>query len=183
MKDYSLKITDDFIMVEETGKIVMHRWEDEIMKKKAEWVCKNGGDILEIGFGMGISADYIQQHDINSHTICEIHPQVLENLNEWKKDKKNVTILEGDWIKNISHMKKYDGILFDTFDDYNNTLHFPKILKDICKSNCLITWWNNSSAEYDEFNFGTTTFDSIEVDPPQNTYFNFKNYHMPKYIY
>lgn len=100
-----------------------------------------------------------------------------------KKIKKNVTILEGDWIKNISHMKKYDGILFDTFDDYNNTLHFPKILKDICKSNCLITWWNNSSAEYDEFNFGTTTFDSIEVDPPQNTYFNFKNYHMPKYIY
>lgn len=35
MKDYSLKITDDFIMVEETGKIVMHRWEDEIMKKKS----------------------------------------------------------------------------------------------------------------------------------------------------
>lgn len=33
---------------------VMMDWEDAIMKKSADYVCKNGGDILEIGFGMGI---------------------------------------------------------------------------------------------------------------------------------
>lgn len=182
MRDYNLKITDDFIMVEETGKIVMHRWEDEIMKKKAEWVCKNGGDILEIGFGMGISANYIQQHDINSHTICEIHPQVLNDLNEWKKNKKNVTVLEGDWIKNISHMKKYDGILFDTFED-GNSLHFVDLFKTLCKPGCLITWWNNLPYEYNEYNLESTIFELINVNPPENTYFNHTNYYMPKYIY
>ena len=32
---------------------VMMDWEDELMKKSAEYVCEDGGDILEIGFGMG----------------------------------------------------------------------------------------------------------------------------------
>ena len=35
------------------NQIVMHDWEDLMMKKHAEVVCQNGGDILEIGFGSG----------------------------------------------------------------------------------------------------------------------------------
>ena len=34
--------------------IVMHEWEDLMMKKHSEVVCQNGGDILEIGFGMAL---------------------------------------------------------------------------------------------------------------------------------
>ena len=48
---------------------VMMNWEDNIMKAKADYVCENGGDILEVGFGMGISADYIQANNPSSHTI------------------------------------------------------------------------------------------------------------------
>ena len=44
---------------------VMMSWEDNIMKASADYVCENGGDILEIGFGMGISANYIQANNIN----------------------------------------------------------------------------------------------------------------------
>ena len=40
---------------------VMMNWEDSIMKASADYVCENGGDILEIGFGMGISAGHIQR--------------------------------------------------------------------------------------------------------------------------
>ena len=47
----------------------MHEWEYPIMQRYAEWVCQNGGDIIEFGFGMGISATAIQQYNINSHTI------------------------------------------------------------------------------------------------------------------
>ena len=47
---------------------VMMDWEDTIMSASAAYACENGGDILEIGFGMGISAGYIQQHTINTHT-------------------------------------------------------------------------------------------------------------------
>ena len=43
---------------------VMMDWEHNIMKAHADYACSNGGDILEIGFGMGISANYIQQNNI-----------------------------------------------------------------------------------------------------------------------
>ena len=113
MKNEVLTITDEKVDLP-NGQTVMHGWEHPIMKVKADYVCQNGGDIIEFGFGMGISADYIQQHDIKSHTICEIHPQIIERLHIWAQDKPNVIILEGDWWDNIDKMKKYNGILFDT---------------------------------------------------------------------
>lgn len=176
--DNSLKFSDDDIMI-------MHSWEDELMRLKAEFVCENGGDILELGFGMGISANYIQQHDINSHTICEIHPQVIDELNKWKNDKSNVIILEGDWYENISRMNKYDGILFDTHDDMHYGDFFTKIIDLIAKPKCKITWWNNLPKE-DNKRFTIkekTNFEVIDVNPPKNTYFNHKKYYMPKYTH
>ena len=79
----------------------MHEWEDDMMKKHAEIVCENGGDILEVGFGMGISADYIQKQDIKSHTIIENDEVVYEKLIEWAKDKPNVEIIFGDWQNSL----------------------------------------------------------------------------------
>ena len=40
-------------IVDSKGCTVMHEWEHPLMKAKADWVCQNGGDILELGFGMG----------------------------------------------------------------------------------------------------------------------------------
>ena len=42
----------------------MMDWEDPLMSASAAYICEGGGDILEIGFGMGISAGYIQSHTI-----------------------------------------------------------------------------------------------------------------------
>ena len=78
--------TDTQILDESCGWDVMSAWEEPIMVKHAEIVTKNGGDILEFGFGMGISATHIQSHDINSHTIIEINDDVYERLLEWAKD-------------------------------------------------------------------------------------------------
>ena len=38
---------------------VMMDWERLLMSASAAYATQNGGDILEIGFGMGISAGYI----------------------------------------------------------------------------------------------------------------------------
>ena len=35
---------------------------------------------MEIGFGLGYSADVIQKYDINTHTIIECNPEVLKKL-------------------------------------------------------------------------------------------------------
>ena len=41
---------------------VMMNWEDPLMSASAAYVCEGGGDILEIGFGMGISAAVSYTH-------------------------------------------------------------------------------------------------------------------------
>ncbi len=84
-KDTILTFEEDKIITDdENGNMeVMMRWEAPIMEKSAEYICQSKGDILEIGFGMGICSDYIQAEGVNSHTIVEIHPQILERLNTW----------------------------------------------------------------------------------------------------
>ena len=181
MKNEVLKINKTKISSPTLG-TVMHKWEAPIMEQKAKWLCENGGDILELGFGMGISASYIQKQKINSHTICEINPQILENLYKWAKDKPNVTILEGDWYSNVDKMEKYNGILFDTHMDSSH-FYFRKVVPQISKLNCRITWWNNQPREKNEHKLEGTIFEVLNVNPPKNTYFNHKQYYMPKYIY
>ncbi len=146
-KDNTLEFFDNKI-VDESGVEVMMDWEASIMEKSAEFICHNTGDILEIGFGMGICADYIQAQGVNSHTIVEIHPQIIEKLKVWANGKSNVMIVEGDWAS-VSGLSTYDGILFDTFgnDDRGS---FKEFALSKIKSGGRITYWNNLEAEYDE---------------------------------
>ena len=48
---------------------VMERWENSLMKQHANIVCINGGKILELGFGLALSATAIQQNDIQEHNM------------------------------------------------------------------------------------------------------------------
>ena len=91
---------------------VMGDWEDPVMKAHAEIACRNGGHILEVGFGMGISANYIQKQDIKSHTIIELNDEVYDKAVEWAKDKPNTKIVSGDW-KTVELDEKFDAIFFD----------------------------------------------------------------------
>ena len=177
----TLIYSEDKITLE--NETVMHKWEHPIMKAKADFVCQNGGDIIEFGFGMGISATYIQEHNIKSHTICEIHPEIIKNLKEWAKDKPNVIILEGNWFNNLSNMKTYDGILFDTHQD-DKAPFFGNYIPQITNPNCHVTWWQPfKPKEKNWWGLNNIEFDILEVNPPQNDYFNRNQYFLPKYIY
>ena len=158
---------------------VMMNWEDSIMKASADYVCENGGDILEIGFGMGIAADYIQANNINSHTIIENHPQVIEKLKLWAADKPNVTIVEGDWYDVKDSLSTYDGIFYDTWGD-DNVNNFTTILPTLIKSGGKTTWWNNFTDSDDVFFISGTTYEAISVNPVDNIYFNSNTYYLPK---
>jgi hypothetical protein len=182
MKYEILNIIENSIKMS-NGRTVMHIWEDDIMKKKSDFVCKDGGDIIEFGFGMGISASYIQKNNINSHTICEINPQILEILYEWKKDKDNVIVVEGDWFENKDKLKTYDGILFDTHNDSNSSYFFKELIYNISKKNTKLTWWNNKPQSYFRHQPINTQYEKIEVNPPENDYFNHKEYFIPKYVF
>ena len=172
---YDNKIIDTSVM----GIEVMMDWEAPIMEKSAEFICHNKGDILEIGFGMGICADYIQAQGVNSHTIIEIHPQIIEKLNIWAEDKSNVTIIEGDW-NSVNGLSTYDGIFLDTFGD-KSLDNFKTFALDKIKSGGKITYWNNNEEEYNPHSFDSVSYEQISVTPDENMYTNIKNnYYMPK---
>jgi predicted O-methyltransferase YrrM len=156
---------------------VMMDWEHEIMSGSASYITQNGGDILEIGFGMGISAGYIQSQSINSHTICEIHPDIIPKALEWAEDKPNVTIITGSWYDNLDILSKYDGVFYDTYGD-NHSPHFLTTLPQLMNVGGLATWWNPSTLI--DSNFGDIEYQEFTISPPENSYLNLKSYFLPK---
>lgn len=158
---------------------VMMDWEDPLMKASADYICQNGGDILEIGFGMGISANYIQSHPINSHTIVENHPDILPKLREWAQDKPNVIIVEGDWYDNLPNLSTYDGIFYDTYGD-SNLSNFKESIEVLTKTGTLLTWWNAKPQPDNLFGFPQVEYDEHIIAPPPNSYFNHTVYYLPK---
>ena len=178
-KEQILTFEDDKIIANQDGIEVMMSWEAPIMEKSAEFICHNKGDVLEIGFGMGICADYIQAQDVNSHTIIEIHPQILEKLNIWAEDKSNVTIVEGDWYT-IDGLGEYDGIFLDTYGD-KNCNKFKSFALSKAKDGAKITYWNNMQEETNPNEFDSLTHEKITVNAVNNFYTEITDiYYMPK---
>src|SRR3954447_24746009 len=66
------------------GQQVMQDWEQSLMQRLADVVTSSGGDILEIGFGLGISASLIQAAGVRSHTIVELNRQVADTAGAWR---------------------------------------------------------------------------------------------------
>ena len=187
-KDRFLKFNQDSIIIENywpdgSDAEVMMDWEDSLMKRHAEVVCENGGDILEIGFGMGMSANYIQAQNPNSHTIVEIHPQVIEKLEEWAADKPNVIVVKGSWYDKLGDLGIYDGVFYDVFGDSDSS-KFKQSIADITKQGSIVTFWNNQTVAVDIHGFETSsvTYEKIEINPPKNTYYNDPVYYLPKVV-
>ena len=179
-KDTILNFEDNKITTDD-GMEVMMDWEAPIMEKSAEFICQSKGDILEIGFGMGIFADYIQTWGINSHTIVEIHPQIIEKLKIWAEDKDNVIIVEGDW-NSVDGLETYDGIFLDTYKD-DSIDDFKLFASNRTNAGAKITYWNNLEKDYDYFDYGNLEYETISVNPDSNHYTDIKNeYFMPKVI-
>ena len=178
-KDEILEFTDTTIINDSNGQVMMS-WETPIMEKAAEYISHNKGDVLEIGFGMGICSSYIQSQGVNSHTIIEIHPQIIEKLNIWASNKSNVTIIEGDWA-NTNINDTYDGIFIDTYGD-DNWSDFKTFALARAKSGAKITYWNNFEEELNEHSFDSISFESIAISPDSNNYFNGDIYYMPKVL-
>jgi len=175
----SLVFESDKITIQDLGDEVMMSWEDSLMSASAGYVTQNGGDILEIGFGMGISAGYMHSHSINSHTIVENHPEIIPKAVEWASNKSNVTIVSQSWYDVRNSLGQFDGIFYDSYGD-DNLNDFSSSLSGLTKSETKVTWWNNEPSETNYYNIPNVTYQSISVNPPQNNYFNSTTYYLPK---
>lgn len=135
---------------------VMQSWESPLMERMAKIVTENCGDVLEIGFGMGISASYIQKYGCKSHTIIECNEDVINKADKWKKNYNNkITIVNGKWQDVIHDLGLFDGILFDTYplneDEFNQYMleditfasHFFKTASSHLKDSGIFTYYSN----------------------------------------
>lgn len=142
-KEKKLNHYDNKILYDEKDEhYVMGDWEDPVMKAHAEITCRNGGHILEVGFGMGISANYIQEQDIESHTIIELNDEIYEKAVEWAKDKPNTEIISGDW-KCLELNKTFDAIFFDAHVIDPMIMDFPIDILKYCKVGTILTFFNH----------------------------------------
>lgn len=112
--------------LEIAGHPVMERWEEPYMKRLAEIATMNGGKVLEVGFGLGIAASYIQKSSVEEHHIIEANEQVFERMKDFVGSAKCRTILYSGFWEDISIQfedKFFDGILFDTYPITLEELH------------------------------------------------------------
>jgi len=96
---------------------IMEDWQIPVMKAMADIVTEAHGDVLEVGFGRGVSSDYIQERGVKSHTIIECNDDILNNLNEWKAERPDSDIrpVHGMWQDVGDQLEAYDGIFFHTY--------------------------------------------------------------------
>lgn len=105
-------------LTELSDEAIMEDWQIPIMRAMAAIVGRSGGAVLEIGFGRGISAEFIQQHDIDSHTIIESESAVVERyFRPWRETHANADIQLhiGKWQKCDLSAQSYDAILFHAY--------------------------------------------------------------------
>jgi protein-L-isoaspartate O-methyltransferase len=186
MKDEKLTILEDKITID-SGGILMMEWEKDLMLAHAKLIAR--GDVLEIGFGMGISAQFIQDIGVDSHTIVEIHPVIAERAREWAKDKPNVTIVEADWFEVVDSLEKYDGIFYDAELD-PHAQEFPEwVEKKLIKLGGIFTFWNpngnptESVLKVDKLQFLDPIDVSAQCSDPEIHYILSKKYWVPFKVY
>ncbi len=100
------------------GQQVMQDWEHPLMKAMAEIVTESHGDILELGFGMAISATYIQEFGCKSYTVIEYNDGVVEHFKKWKEQYpgRDIRVIHSRWHDAVDKLEAetFDGIFFDT---------------------------------------------------------------------
>lgn len=156
------------------GHAVMMEWERPWMKKAADTICANGGDILNIGHGLGLVDSYIQEHKPNSHWIIEAHPDVHSHMREtgWYE---KANVIESRWQYALDNLPSFDGIYFDTWSD--NFIDFKNGLVSklpyLLNKGGIFSYWRNHSTEdkkmielCDKLNLNIR-YEKFEIDIPK----------------
>lgn len=140
---------------------IMEDWQFPIMKSMAKAVGETQGDILEIGFGRGVSASFIQEYPIKSHTIIEPNKHCITNhFIPWKNRHQDRTIhlLPGTWQEVKEEMGIYDAILFHAVP-----LNEDEFIQYIVESVTFAEHFFSTAAEHLNKN-GVFTYLTTEID-------------------
>lgn len=170
------------------GHPVMEDWELNYMKRLAAIATSNKGNVLEVGFGMGLSAKAIQSHSIKSHFVIECHPEVMAKcIKMFPKElgENKLHLLSGFWEEVTPQLKSesFDGILFDTYplkeeEVHSNHFWFFKEAYRLLKPGGVLTYYSDEAKDFSDkhlkklheagFKSKNIKFDVCKVNPPKH---------------
>ena len=104
-------------LIQWNGRVVMSSSERPFLEELFKLVRTIPANrVLEVGFGLGISARLIQRHmRPKSHHIVEIHREIFRDLVTFARSRVGVTGYHADFWS-FKPKTKYDFIFFDPFD-------------------------------------------------------------------
>lgn len=149
--DQKALLSDEKLVIE--GHPVMERWETPYMKAFAELVTRNGGRILECGFGLGISAHAIQSYSPEEHIIIEANNDVFKRLIDFQESAAHkVTPVLGLACETLESFndQTFDGIFYDTYplnadEQHTHQFNFIKKAYPLLKNGGVLTYCNLTS--------------------------------------
>jgi hypothetical protein len=108
-------VVDGTLLV--SGQEVMQTWEAPLMRALAQAVTVASGSVLEIGFGLGLSAGFVQEIGPSRHVVVEANADTARVAEEWARAERlpGVEIVVGRWQDALPDLGRFDGVLFDTY--------------------------------------------------------------------
>ena len=175
-----------------TDASIMEDWQIPIMRAMAAIVGRSGGDILEIGFGRGVSAEFIQEFDVSSHTIVEAEPDVVDKyFRPWERKHagENIKIHVKKWQECEFNSRSFDAILFHAYpldemeffehivESVTYAEHAVPAMADLLRQGGRFTYLSNEidslSRSHQRLllrHFRQIRVETIDLDVPDNTY-------------
>jgi guanidinoacetate N-methyltransferase len=134
---------------------VMQSWERPLMHVLAKAVASSHGDVLEIGFGMGLSAQALVDSGCRSYTVIEAHPTVAHAARAWAERQPVPTrVIEGFWQDVVPELgPDFDGILFDTYplsaaERHCNHYPFIPVAPRLLRTGGALTHYSDETHEF-----------------------------------
>jgi len=170
------------------GHPVMEDWEINYMEKLAEIATSGGGNVLELGYGMGLSAKAIQSQNIKSHYVIECHPDVVAQCVKnfhYAISSNRLHVLSGFWQDITPFLKDgtFDGILFDTYpmseeEIHSNHFWFFSEAYRLLKPGGVFTYYSDEATNFSDhhlaklksagFKEKNIRFEVCDVNPPKD---------------
>jgi guanidinoacetate N-methyltransferase len=155
---------------------VMQYWERPIMRQLAAFATRNRGRILEIGFGLGISADCVMEFGCDEYVIIEAHPTIAAKARAWAEEQStHVSVVEDFWQNVILTLGQFDGIIFDTYpmrEEEKSKNHFPfiPVARRILRPEGVCTYYSDETRQFrpDHLQLILDNFDRVELSCVDN---------------
>lgn len=96
---------------------IMEDWQIPLMRAMANIVAGPDLNVLEIGFGRGVSSQFIQEIGVASHTIIECNDSVVDRFSHWRAQwpDRDIRMVHGLWQDVLSGLGQFDGVFFHTY--------------------------------------------------------------------